>query len=417
MTELDADVVVVGAGLAGLRAAGALRSDGLQVRVLEADSAPGGRIQTDVIDGFRCDRGFQLLNPSYPAVRRHIDLDALNLQISGRGVRSVDAYGTVRTLADPTRHPRLLATTVRDAVAAGMVSPRAILGALRWVWPAFGSARSLIARPDAPLAQRWDSLGLRGPLRDTVLAPFLTGVLADGTWETSDRYVRLVIKSFLAATPGVPAAGMGALPRQLADGLGAAVHYDTPVEQVVDGLTPQVRLADGSTLRSRAVVVATASPSAHRLTGVPVTGMRGLSTWWFHADNLRSDDPFVRVSGAGGHVVNTAQLSAVASSYAPPGQTLVQVTTLLDARGPAPEVEVRAEAQRLWGVGTRTWPLIIRHDIPDALPVQPAGTPVQRSVMAGLRVAVAGDHRDTPSIQGALVSGGRAAAALARALA
>jgi phytoene dehydrogenase-like protein len=59
-------VLVVGAGLSGLACAQRLAAAGLEVRVLEASDAVGGRVRTDVIDGFRCDRGFQLVNPSYP---------------------------------------------------------------------------------------------------------------------------------------------------------------------------------------------------------------------------------------------------------------------------------------------------------------------------------------------------------------
>jgi phytoene dehydrogenase-like protein len=75
-----ADVVVVGAGLAGLRAAQVLCRRGLEVVVLEAADRPGGRVATDVVDGFRCDRGFQVLNTSYPALRAAADLDRLDLR-------------------------------------------------------------------------------------------------------------------------------------------------------------------------------------------------------------------------------------------------------------------------------------------------------------------------------------------------
>ena len=69
---MRADVVVVGAGLAGLRCAQVLADAGRDVVVLEASDGVGGRIRTDRVDGFLVDRGFQLLNPAYPAVRRWV---------------------------------------------------------------------------------------------------------------------------------------------------------------------------------------------------------------------------------------------------------------------------------------------------------------------------------------------------------
>src|SRR3954466_1298194 len=73
------EVVVVGAGLAGLACARRLAASGVAVTVLEAADGVGGRVRTDVVDGFRCDRGFQLLNPAYPEARRVLDLPALRL--------------------------------------------------------------------------------------------------------------------------------------------------------------------------------------------------------------------------------------------------------------------------------------------------------------------------------------------------
>ena len=81
---MDHDVVVVGAGLAGLQCARLLEQHGLDVVVLEASDGVGGRVRTDVVDGFRCDRGFQVLNPAYPELRRSVDVPALGLQKIGR---------------------------------------------------------------------------------------------------------------------------------------------------------------------------------------------------------------------------------------------------------------------------------------------------------------------------------------------
>ena len=71
------DVLVIGAGLAGLQCARVLARGGRTVQVVEASDDIGGRVRTDVLDGFRCDRGFQLLNPAYPDAKSQLDLRAL----------------------------------------------------------------------------------------------------------------------------------------------------------------------------------------------------------------------------------------------------------------------------------------------------------------------------------------------------
>ncbi|MCR6031607.1 FAD-dependent oxidoreductase [Nocardioides sp. zg-579] len=126
----EADVVVVGAGLAGLRCARALTDAGLDVVVLEASDRVGGRVRTDRVDGFLVDQGFQLLNPAYPAVRRWVDLDALALQPFPAGVLARTEEGA-ELLADPLRELGLTGRTARSVA----VRPREVAALLRWARP------------------------------------------------------------------------------------------------------------------------------------------------------------------------------------------------------------------------------------------------------------------------------------------
>src|SRR5690349_23878756 len=127
---MRADVVVVGAGLAGLRCAQVLAEAGRDVVVLEASDGVGGRIRTDRVDGFLVDRGFQLLNPAYPAVRRWVDVDALALQPFGAGVAARFDEG-LHVLGHPLREPRLVPRTLR-AVGPRL---REVAALTRWAAP------------------------------------------------------------------------------------------------------------------------------------------------------------------------------------------------------------------------------------------------------------------------------------------
>src|SRR5664279_886435 len=122
-----ADIIVVGAGLAGLRCAVRLTELGREVVVVEAGDTVGGRVRTDVVDGFLVDRGFQVLNPAYPAVRRWVDVDALRLRPFGAGVAAVTDEGRT-ALGHPLRAPRLLGPSARTALGA----PKDVAALLRW---------------------------------------------------------------------------------------------------------------------------------------------------------------------------------------------------------------------------------------------------------------------------------------------
>ncbi len=404
MSGPDADVVVVGAGLAGLACARTLERAGLEVVVLEAGDALGGRVRTDVVDGFRCDRGFQLLNPAYPPVRRLVDVDALGMRTfeAGVAVRRDDGLAVV---ADPRRAPRLLAATLRS----GYLDPRELLALARWVAPALGPVRRLLERPDSTLADSLDAVGATGRLRREVLDRFLVGTLADDTGATSAAFVRLLLRSFLLGTPGVPARGMRALPDQLAAGLRRPVELGVRVIEVRPG--GGVRSTAGRRA-GRVVVVATDAVASRELTGIGASAMKGLRTWWWSADTTPTPGRMLVVDAAGGPVVNTAVMSVVAPSYAPPGKTLVEATTLLPSE--AGEADVRRHLASLWGAPTSRWDLVVRHDVERALPVQPPPLRHRDDVVLGDGLYVAGDHVDTASIQGALVSGRRAARAVLR---
>jgi len=109
---VDCDVVVIGAGLAGLRCADRLAKEGRSVVLLDGADAVGGRQRTDEVDGLLLDRGFQVLNPAYPAVRRWVDVDALDLHTFGAGLLVRREHGLV-TLSHPLRHPSGVPGTVR----------------------------------------------------------------------------------------------------------------------------------------------------------------------------------------------------------------------------------------------------------------------------------------------------------------
>ena len=413
-----ADVIVVGAGLAGLRCAIRLGELGREVIVVEAADTVGGRVRTDVVDGFRCDRGFQVLNPAYPAVRRWVDLDGLALQSFGAGVM-VRRDNGLRVVADPIREPRLLTQTLRS----GYLRPRELAALARWAGRVLADPRAVMRQPDTTLAESLDAAGVVGRLRREVLDPFLAGVLVDSHGLSSANFAKLLVRTFALGRPGLPEQGMGALPTQLAARL-PQVRLGMPVDAVSAAGGREVSVVTGgSTLRARAVVVATDPITAARLTPLPEPATKGLVTWWFEAPQAPSILPLLAVDGrrvgakAPGPVWNTAVVTAAAPSYAPPGRHLVEATCLLDRPdGDAPEAEVLRHVAAIFGCSTAGWQTVIRHRIPLALPAMPP--PLHpRPVSLGDGVFVCGDHRDMASIQGALVSGNRTAEAVHTALA
>ena len=403
------DVVVIGAGLAGLSAARQLAIHGVDVAVLEASDDVGGRVRTDVVDGLRLDRGFQVFNPAYPEAARVLDYEALDLRAFRPGVLAATDNGPTR-LGDPRSLP---------GWALDSLSPRSgrLAGKLRFAAYLVRNARLSRGerenQEDMPADVALLSAGVGPDLLETVLRPFLSGVFLESELATSRRFLDLVLLSFAKGQPSVPAGGMQAIPNQLRDALpDGAVRLGVRVERVDDGV---VHSSEGS-VRARTVIVAADPRSAEDLLP-PLQAPQGrdVTTWYYLADTppdrLTNGDPVVVVDGRRerGPLVNTVVLTHAAPSYASDGRVLVSASALGLHDDVESERAARNHLAQLYGVGTRSWQHVATYPIRYALPAMLPPLQVRRPVALGEWLFVAGDHRDTASIQGAMVSGRRAA--------
>jgi phytoene dehydrogenase-like protein len=373
--------------MAGLTAALVLHLAGMSVRVLEAGDEVGGRVRTDLLDGMRLDRGFQVLSPAYPAVARHVDLKALSPHQLPR--RLADLLRT--PLLGPMDKLRLAAMSARDLTA---------------------SDATMYALPDrgtyADLA-RW---GFSERAVRAVWRPFLSGVLLEDELTTSSRFFHLVWRSVARAAPVLPAEGMGALPKQLAARLpGDTVHRRCPVTAVRPGT---VETVDGERHRAESVVVATdGSVAAHLLSTVDAPRWRGVTTFYYRSPIVPLREPLLVLDAEGAPVVNAAVLSQVAPSYAPDGTALISASVLgVPEDLGATERLVRGRLASMYQVSTHEWEHVASYPVPRALPAMPAPHPLHRAAKLDRGMYVCGDHRATSSIQGAMHSGERAAAAV-----
>jgi phytoene dehydrogenase-like protein len=387
------DVVVIGAGLAGLSAAHHLINAGAAVIVLEAADQVGGRMATDLVDGFRLDRGAQLLNTSYSELHRTPGLRRLRLRsfssctpvhADGRGYRGgCGARGSARPpIGSPLDKARLRAALNRLAATP--------------------DAR-LLSRPETTAAESLSAFAPR--TADGFLRPLLAALLCDPDLVTSSRCADLVLRGFALGRMCLPAGGAAAVPQRL-----AATLPPGTVRLGVRALataTNAVRTDDGD-LPCQAVVVATGARTATQLLpGLRLPDFHAVTVVHHAAPNAPLREPvLVLDAGRRGPVSHTMPTSQVDLSRAPAGRALI-TSVLLGP--PVPDSEVRSHLAELYGTSTAGWELLaVRHDA-EALPAMPAPHDVCRPVRVLHGLYVCGEHRDTSTVQGALLSGRRAA--------
>lgn len=406
---VEVDVVIVGGGLAGLAAARRLDRAGVEWLLVEAADRIGGRVTTDVVDGWRLDRGFQVLNTAYPRIPALIDIDGLDMRYFTSGVL-VRRGGDLHRLENPLRGPLTAPQTLTSGV--GTLSDRLKFAALATRCATMPAARLLKER-ETTTQEMLRRAGLSHRMIEEVLRPFLSGVFADRSLDTSSHVFAMVLRSFARGRLGVPAAGMAALP--------AAVAGPLPYPQLLVGartlsLGPGLVVTDGGELRCRAVIVATDPlTAATLLPQLPEPDMHGLTTFYFGADRAPLDEPTLLLDGDRREIIaNTVVVSNAAPEYAPSGKSLIAASVVgVSAPSSASESVIRVELARMYGVPTDSWELLEAISIPAALPsARVPQANLRKPVDLGDGLFVAGDHRDSPSIQGALAGGWRTAGAV-----
>lgn len=407
------DVIIVGAGLAGLTCARHLQQAGLSCTIFEASDGVGGRVRTDHVDGYTLDRGFQVLLTAYPETQRALDYEALDLGTfySGALVRS---RGRFHRVADPFQEPSGSLATLQAPVgspADKLRVARLRLALLR------GSLEDQLAREEVTtleaLRRRW---GFSEGMIDTFFRPFLGGILLDRELEASSRMFEFVFRMFALGPAALPAGGMQTIPERLADELPEdAIHLGTRVAAAEPGT---VTLEDGTRMEARAVVVATHAPEAARLTDAAIpTAHRSVATLYYAAADAPIAEPILVLDGDGeGPINNLTVLTNAVPSYAPEGRALLSVSVLGNPTedDDALEAAVRAQLRDWFGRMAARWDHLrtyrIRYALPDQAP--PFLSPPERPVRLERGLYLCGDHRATASIHGAMASGRRAAEAL-----
>lgn len=410
-TARQADVVVIGAGLAGLAAAHHLTSAGLTVTVLEAGSRVGGRMATDTVDGFRLDHGPQLLNLSDPGLRRTPGLQGLRLRpfapgalvrAGGRGYRVGETRGVrARAMLSAARTP------------FGDTLDRAGLGTALNRLAATSTAR-LLARPETTAAAALAARGFAPRLVDGFVGPLLNALLCDPELTTSSRCADLALRGFARGGTCLPVAGAATVPQRLAAALPpGSVRLGVRATAVAVNTVNTAGDGRGTgQLPCRAVVVATGARAAGELLpGLRVPGFHAVTVVHHAAPRSPLREPLLVLDAdRHGPVSHTLPTSELDPSRAPSGRALVTSVLLGPQENGRPDdIGVRKHLAELYETSTDDWEPLATHHDPEAVPAMTAPHDVRRPARLLCGLYVCGDHRDTSSVEGALLSGRRAA--------
>ena len=397
------EFLVVGAGLAGLTAAKVLSQSGREVLLLEKSDGVGGRVRTDQYKDFLLDRGFQVLLTAYPELPKHLNLSLLRLHSFESGA-TIFSDGHFSKVGDPFRNVSSIMSTAFTKTI-GMQDKIKLLK-LR---------NSLIGRKkiyfqqkdDKRILETFEELGFTSKAINSFFKPLVGGIQLDPSLSGSTRLCFLVLKMLFIGDAAIPSRGMGAISEQLSKQINESSIRLTSTVDKVEG--KKVILESGESFLPSNLIIATEGPATAKLLGQESPLSRSVSCIYFSAPQAPSSSKAILLNGEkNGPALNVAIMSNISPSYSKNGKALIAVA-IPDTIKPDSMENVLIQMRKWFGDSVDSWEHIKTYSIEHGQPDLRPGDPFRKSIKNSEGVYICGDHRDTPSIQGALVSGRRAA--------
>lgn len=366
------DCIVVGAGLAGITTTRDLQKFGKSVLLIESSDQVGGRVRSDKIDKYICDRGFQVINPKYPQVAKSKVLKSLDFRkISGQ-IRVDDL-------------------DIKVGFAIGSFSSKV---------SGFGEKLNFISfltNPKVSNEKKFTDYVVKFPkFYKNVLEPFLTGVFLTNPCEIAADVAQEILKSLVRSLPGVPANGVGEFSKALAKPIQNLILNET-----VESISPGKVGTNKAQYKAKYIIVATDPISTRNLTKLtqPVHMLSSTTTYFSTADNLVDSKNLVISKSS--KLVNSIVINKVSENYAPSEKSFISATSL----NKLSEIEFKSELSKIWRTNANKWESVARYEIKNSLPLHPPHKRKTSTFQINDWLFVVGDHMATPSQQGAMQTG------------
>ena len=405
MKQKSPSIHIIGGGISGLIAARVLEEHGLSGTIIEATDRLGGRVKTDVVDGYNLDHGFQVLLTAYPAAKKYLDFDALALQEFLPG-SAIFKNGKQKIIGDPLRNLSLLIPTLFSEI--GTVNDKLKILALNRRLKK-KSIQNIFAEKEQTTLAYLENIGFSETIITDFFIPFFSGIFLENKLDTSSRMFEFVYKMFGEGNAALPKDGIQAIPKQLFEKLkNTTCVFNTKVKSVENG---NIKLESGETLKSNFTIIATQASGL-------VSNLKNQATLWKSCDTLYFEvtkreirKPLIGLIAAPNALINNIFYHTSLQTSATATKELLSVT-VIDRQNLTNKqlvAKVQKELKELCNIDSCTF--IKQYNIPMALPnlqdiqyeMLPSETRLTETIF------LAGDTQLNGSLNAAMIAGERAA--------
>lgn len=408
MKKQDYKIHIIGAGVSGLIAARVLEDNGYRPVIVEATDRAGGRVKTDIIEGYQLDHGFQVLLTAYPAAQKFLNLEALDLQYFLPGATLFNG-GKKQTIGDPLRKLSLLIPTLKSDI--GTFSDKLKIVKLNTLLKKT-TLDEVFAKVEKTTLQYLVDFGFSQEMISQFFTPFFSGIFLEPDLATSSRMFEFVYKMFGTGFASLPKSGIEAIPKQLIANLKKTKYvFNTEVSKIEDG---KITLHNGKELESHFTIVATDPRQMISNLKNQSTEWKSCDTFYFETEDRVIDKPLIGLISEKKKLINNIFYhTSIANENTETKEllsvTIVQVHNLKDI-----ELQQKAEEELRTCCNINKVRFIkhykIKHALPNISNIQYDLSPSETKITG--TIFLASDYVLNGSLNAAMLSGERAAQGL-----
>ncbi|MBF8456001.1 FAD-dependent oxidoreductase [Kaistella sp. G5-32] len=412
MEKQEYKIYIIGAGVSGLIAAQTLEKHGFSPTIIEATDSVGGRVKTDIVEGYQLDHGFQVLLTSYPAAQKFLDYEALELQNFLPGA-AIFNKGKKNQIGDPLRDLSLLIPTVFSSI----ITFRDKINILQLnLQLKKKDISAIFAEKEKTTLEYLKDFGFSDQALSQFFRPFFSGIFLDTQLETSSRMFEFVYKMFGTGSAALPKAGIQAIPNQLVEKLKTTkILFNTTASSVKDGA---ITLENGEVLESDFTIIATDSTNLLPQLNKEPLEWKSCFTLYFETEKRVIEKPLIGLLPKEKKLINNLFYHTSLGTFKNGGKELLSVTVVDDQNLKGDEVTEKVKNELKEHFNIEVLRLIKIYEIPKALPdlknlkynLSPNETRFSSQIF------LAGDTLLNGSLNAAMLSGESAALAVIEAL-